>query len=144
MPLIELRPFSELLEDTRDVVAGFEMLERLRRDARATSLLVSARRFLADAEIFLAAEGDVPSPVIDQPLPEAMIEVTAEALRMGHQICATTGGPGSSALVHYAALLRNAASLYAQGQRRLAAETLRQLELSRHELKALPAMAVRR
>jgi hypothetical protein len=144
MPLIELRPFSELLADTRELVDGYEVLERLRRETRATALLVSARRLLANAETFLAGEGDVPTPVIDQPLPEALGEVAAEALRMGHQICVATGGPGSSALVHYAALLRNAASLYAQDQRRMAAETLRQLELPRHELKALPALWVRR
>jgi hypothetical protein len=145
MPLLEVRRCNALVDDAHDLVDAIEQLEHIRRDARATALLVSARRFLADIETYFEAAGDVPTPdVPSQPLPEALAELSSEAFRLADKVCLTTGGPGSSALLQYAGLLRNSAVIYVQHQRRMAAEAQRQLELPSHELRALPAMAVGR
>ncbi len=103
-----------------------EQLERMRRDARTTALLVSARRFLADVETYFAALGDVPAPEpSEQPLPELLMELAAEAFDVANQVFDTIGGPGSSALIQYASGLRRSAEIYIQHQRRIAAEVLR-------------------
>lgn len=68
---------------------------------------------------------------------ERLLALADEAVVLARQICATTGGPGSSALVHHASALRSATEIYCQSRRRLAAEILRQLELPHHVVHAL-------
>jgi len=65
------------------------------------------------------------------------MNLAEKAVVLAREVCSTTGGPGSSALVHHASALRSAAEIYCQSQRRLEAEILRPLELPHQELKAL-------
>jgi hypothetical protein len=142
MPSIEIRPFSELAEDIRGIVAAIEQLDRVRRDGRTAALLRSARLFLGDVDTYFEAEGDIPTPMPEQSPIEALIETSTHAMDLANQVCASVGGPGASALVRYSGLLRNAAVIFEQEQRRHAAEVLRQLELPHHQLRALLAAEV--
>jgi len=57
-PGIELQTFDEaIVELAEQAVDAIEQLERLRRDERTTSLLVSARRFLGDVEVYFDLRG---------------------------------------------------------------------------------------
>ena len=57
MPFIDLRSFrDEILDDTRELVDVIEELERTRRDARTTDLLVAARQFLGTVEVYFERE----------------------------------------------------------------------------------------
>ncbi len=50
---IEIQTFDEGLRGlAEDAVEAIETLERLRRDERTTQLLVSARRFLSEVEVY--------------------------------------------------------------------------------------------
>jgi hypothetical protein len=142
MPTIEVRTFGDLVDDAREIMATIEHMDRSRRDARTAALIHAARVFVGALEVYQDATGEVATPTT-QTLPEALIELANEALEMATEICGTTGGPGSSALVQCAGRLRNGAVVYAQDQRRLAAEVLRQLELPHYDVKALlPSGAV--
>jgi hypothetical protein len=140
MPTLELRPFSALLDDMREIASVIEHLDRGHQNARTDKMLQSATALLAAMQSYFADVGETGMPEATQSRPEVLFELATEALDVANQICATTAGPGSSALVRYSSLLRASAQIYAQDQRRLAAEVLRQLELPHHELKLLPAV----
>jgi hypothetical protein len=57
MPFIEVRSFEDGITDgARELVETIEELERIRRDARTTALLVRARELLGHVETYFAAE----------------------------------------------------------------------------------------
>ena len=57
-PGLELQIFDEaIVELAEQAVDAIEQLERIRRDERTTSLLVSARRFLGDVEVYFDLRG---------------------------------------------------------------------------------------
>jgi len=55
---LELQTFDEGIVDLAEqAVDAIEQLERIRRDERTTALLVSARRFLGDVEVYFDLRG---------------------------------------------------------------------------------------
>jgi len=55
---LELQTFDEgIVELAEQAVDAVEQLERIRRDERTTALLVSARRFLGDVEVYFDLRG---------------------------------------------------------------------------------------
>jgi hypothetical protein len=141
MPMLELRPFSALVDDVREIASVIEQLDRRHQNAVTDKMVQSATALLAAMESHFKEVGELGMPEPAQSRPEVLFELATEALDVANQICATTAGPGSSALAQFASRLRASAQIYAQDQRRLAAEVLRQLELPNHELKMLPAVA---
>jgi hypothetical protein len=122
--------FSALVDDVGDIVGAIEQLERMRRDARSASLLHSARVFAAAVQTYFDSTPKLAAAELHcDSLPESLMCLAEEAVDVAHEICSTTGGPGSSALLQHASALRGATEVYWQGQRRLAAEVLRQVEL---------------
>jgi hypothetical protein len=140
MPTVELRPFGALLDDVREITWVVEQLDRRHQNARTDKMLQNAAALLAAMKSYFEEFGETGMPEPAQSRPEALYELATEALDVANQICASTAGPGSSALVQFASRLRASAQIYAQDQRRLAAEVPRQLELPHHELKMLPAV----
>jgi hypothetical protein len=142
MPMLTLQPLSALAEDVRAIASAIEQIDRRHQNARTDRMAQNAAALLSAVELYFEAVGEVSTPEpVEQSRPEVLFELATEALDVANQICATTAGPGSSALVQFASRLRASAQIYAQDQRRLAAEVLRQLELPHHDQRLLPAVA---
>lgn len=142
MPMLELRPLSDLLDDMREIATVIDHLDRRHQKARTDKMAQSASALLAAMEAHFEEAGETGMQQPELSRPEVLFELATEALDVANQICATTGGPGSSALVQFASRLRACAQIYGQDQRRLAAEVLRQLDLPHHDQELLPAAAV--
>jgi hypothetical protein len=138
MPMLDVRSFSALVDDSRDLVESIEELDRRLSDVRTSALLHSARFFMAAMETYFETVEDAAVPEVSaDSLPESLMGLVEEAFAVASRISSTTGGPGSSALVHHASALRGAAEIYWQSRRRLATEILRQLELPHSTMSSL-------